>query len=42
MQTNVSKEPHAVIWIVAIVVIAFGVVSMGAMMGWLPTSMSVR
>jgi hypothetical protein len=35
MDLNVSKDPHALIWILGIVVAAFGVVSMAAIMGWI-------
>jgi hypothetical protein len=35
MDLDVSKDPHALIWILGIVVTAFGVVSMAAIMGWI-------
>jgi hypothetical protein len=35
MDVNVSKDPHALMWIFGIVVTAFGVISVAAMMGWI-------
>ena len=36
MNGHISKDPHAVIWLFGIVVTAFGLVSVAALMGWLP------
>ena len=36
MDGTVSEDPHTVIWLFGIVVSAFGLVSVMALMGWLP------
>jgi outer membrane lipoprotein SlyB len=39
METQATKSPHPLLWVAAIALIVFCGAGVGAMMGWIPTSM---
>ena len=39
METQVTKSPHSLMWIVGIAIILFCAAGIAAIMGWIPTSM---
>ncbi len=38
MEAKASKSPHPLVWVAAISLIVFSAAGVGAMMGWIPTS----